>query len=135
MYMNTEGKHVVLVVDDDANLREILRAKLEAADFVIFEATDGQDAIDKVKKEKPDLVLMDVQMPRMNGITALSKIKADPEIADTKVLFLTNYGEAETADKLLDDKFAKEIGAVGHIRKTDDLEAIIELIKQEVIKK
>ena len=129
--MTDDGKHVILLVDDDDNFREIIKTKLESAGFVAIEANNGEKGLEKTKQSKPDLVLMDVQMPKMNGIEALSKIKADPEISKTKVLFLTNYGEVNTADAPLDDKFAKEIGALGHLRKTDDLDKIIERVKQE----
>ncbi|OGM99715.1 MAG: hypothetical protein A2817_02510 [Candidatus Yanofskybacteria bacterium RIFCSPHIGHO2_01_FULL_39_8b] len=130
--MTENGKYLILLIDDDENLREIFRAKLEAADFEFAEAKNGEEGVKKVKKIRPDLVLMDVQMPKMNGIEALSKIKSDPEIAGTKVFFLTNYGETNTADAPLDDRFAKDIGAVGHLRKTDDLNKILERIKQEL---
>ncbi|MDO8496852.1 MAG: response regulator [bacterium] len=132
--MNKDGKNVVLLVDDDANLREIIKAKLEAGGFVVIEAKDGEDGVNKAKNNKPDLILMDVQMPKMNGIEALSKIKADPDTSQAKVLFLTNYGEANTSDAPLDDKFARDIGAIGHLRKTDDLDKIIERVKQELFK-
>lgn len=130
--MSKDGKYVVLLVDDDNSLREIMKAKLEAAGFSVVEAKDGMEGVEKTKEIKPDLVLMDVQMPTMNGIEALSKIKSDPDTANTKVLFLTNYGEENTADAMLDDKFAKDAGAVGHFRKTDDLSKIIDRVKQEL---
>ena len=130
--MDKDGKYLVLLVDDDNNFRDIIGAKLEAAGFAVLEAINGEDSLDKIRGGRPDMVLMDVQMPKMNGIEALSKIKADPEIAGTKVLFLTNYGEPDTTDAPLDDKFAKEVGALGHIKKTDDLDKIIERVKQEL---
>ncbi len=132
--MAKDGKYVVLLVDDDADFREIVKAKLEVAGFVVIEAKDGEDGVDKAKSNKPDLILMDVQMPKMNGIEALSKIKADPDASQTKVLFITNYGEANTSDAPLDDKFARDIGAIGHLLKTDDLDKIIERVKQELFK-
>ena len=88
--MANDSKHTVLLVDDDDNFREIIKAKLEAADFSVVEAKDGEIGAEKAKEIKPDLVLMDVQMPKMNGIESLSRIKADPETANIKVLFLTN---------------------------------------------
>lgn len=130
--MNSDGKYSVLFVDDDNNLREILKAKFEAAGFDVIEASDGEEGVKKTKEKKPDIILMDVQMPKMNGIEALSKIKADPEISGTKVIFLTNYGEANTADAPLDDKFAKEIGAIGHLRKTEDLNIIVDRVRKEL---
>ena len=76
------------MVDDDANLREIIKAKLEAVGFVVIEARDGEDGVNKAKNNKPDLILMDVQMPKMNGIEALSKIKADPDTSQARYFFL-----------------------------------------------
>ena len=130
--MANDGKPTVLLVDDDDNFREIIKAKLEAADFSVVEAKDGEIGVEKAKEIKPDLVLMDVQMPKMNGIESLSRIKADPETANIKVLFLTNYGEANTADAPLDDKFAKDAGAIGHLKKTDDLNKIVDRVRQEL---
>lgn len=130
--MDAAGKYTVLLVDDDSNFREILRAKLEPEGFVVSEAVDGEDGFDKAKHIKPDLILMDVQMPKMNGVESLSKIKLDPDISNTKVIFFTNYGEPDPNSSGLDEKFAKEAGAVGHLRKTEDLSIIISRIKREL---
>lgn len=129
-YMAEFSEASVLVVDDDPNFREILKTKLESVGFSLSEAVNGKEGVDKVKKIKPDLVVMDVQMPEMNGVEALSKIKADPEISGIKVVFLTNYGEDDPANASIDDKFAKDIGAIGHIKKTEDLDKIVEKIKK-----
>ena len=123
---------LILVVDDDKDLREIVAIKLKQAGFRIEEAENGEIAVVKAKKFKPDLILMDVQMPKMNGIESLAKIKADPETSAIKVIFLTNYGEQSATDQPLDDRFAKDIGALGHIRKTDDLDKIVERVKKEL---
>lgn len=122
----------ILVVDDDSNFREILRTKLESLGFSVEEAVDGKDGVKKTKELKPKLVIMDVQMPEMNGVEALSKIRADQELAEVKVIFVTNFGEDDPNNALIDDKFAKDIGAVGHIRKTDDLSNMIDRIKREI---
>lgn len=131
-YMPKNGKFIVLEVDDDGDMRLLLRTKLEVAGFAVEEAENGQVAFEKAKAIKPDMILLDVQMPVMNGIETLSKIKSDPETAGLKVLFLTNYGEANTADQPLDEKFAKDIGALGHLRKTEDLDKVIERVKKEL---
>ena len=132
MRMDKDSKHVILLVDDDENFREILKAKLEAQGFVIKEAFDGQDGLEKAKAIKPDLIVLDIRMPRMSGVQALLKIKEDPEIAGTKVIFSTNFGENQQDSFWLDDKFAKEAGAVGYVKKTDDLGIIVGRIKQEL---
>ena len=130
--MDKDGKYVILLVDDDENFREILKAKLEAQGFVIKEAVDGQDGLEKAKALKPDLIVLDIRMPKMSGVQALLKIKEDPEIAGTKVIFSTNFGENQQDSFWLDDKFAKEAGAVGYVKKTDDLGVIVGRIKQEL---
>jgi CheY-like chemotaxis protein len=130
--MDNNGKPLILLVDDDNNFREIVRAKFESAGFAIEEAKDGAEGVEKAKAKKPNLILLDVQMPKMNGVVVLSKLKADPEMAGIKVLFLTNYGENNTADQPLDDKFAKDAGAAGHIKKTDDLDDIVSRVRSEL---
>lgn len=130
--MDKDKKYTILLVDDDDNFREILKAKLEAENFVIKEAVDGQDGLEKAKVIKPDLIVLDIRMPKMSGVQALLKIKADPEIASIKVIFSTNFGENQQDSFWLDDKFAKEAGAVGYVKKTDDLSLIVGRIKQEL---
>lgn len=130
--MNKDGKSLILLVDDDDNFREILKAKLEAEGFTIKEAINGQDGLEKAKDIKPDLIVLDIRMPKMSGVQALLKIKQDSEISNTKVLFSTNFGENQQDSFWLDDKFAKEAGAVGYVKKTDDLSIIVARIKQEL---
>lgn len=130
--MDNTHKFKILLVDDDKDFRDIFRAKLESLGFEIDEAINGEDGISEAKKFKPDLIVMDMQMPKMNGAEALTKIKSDNEISGIKVLFVTNFGESDPNSSNLDDKFAKEAGAVGHIRKTDDLNSIASRIQQEL---
>lgn len=131
-YTMENQKKTILIIDDDADFREILKTKLTASGFKVDQAENGEQGLEKAKKIKPDLVLLDVRMPKMNGIQTLSKIRADLELGDLKVLFLTNLGELDPANSWVDDKFAKNIGAVGHIMKTDDLEKILERVKKEL---
>lgn len=122
-------KQSILLVDDDKDLREIMTTKLKAANYEVFEAVDGEEGLAKVQELLPDLLILDINMPKLNGITMFSKIKADPNLAHLKVLFLTSYGEPQTEAAWLDKKFAKEIGAMGYIKKNDDLDKIISQVK------
>ena len=126
----SEAAKLILIIDDDKDLCEILSVKLQSSGFRVVEALDGQSGIQKAKETKPDLILLDVRMPGMTGIEVLAKIKANPELAGLKVIFLTNLGEAEVENSWVDDKFAKEAGALGHIRKIDDLDKIVTRIKE-----
>lgn len=118
----------VLLVDDEVDLRSIIKTKLEASGVTVREANNGREAIEWLRKNRPDLVVMDVKMPIMNGVEAVAAMKADADLKDVNVIFLTNFGEQDIDNAWIDEKYAKEIGALGHIRKTDDLSVIVERI-------
>lgn len=118
-----------MLVDDDADFREILGTKLVQAGYRVAQVEVGAKALELLKAYRFDLVLLDLQMPGMNGTAVLSAIKADPATANVPVVFLTNYGELAESDSWLDTKFAKDIGALGHIRKSDDLAQMLGQIK------
>jgi DNA-binding response OmpR family regulator len=83
-----KGKKI-LVVDDEADVLLLCRVNLEFEGYEVIEATDGVSAMDKVQREKPDLVLLDVMMPRMDGWQVLAALKADPATKDIPVVMLT----------------------------------------------
>jgi CheY-like chemotaxis protein len=118
----------ILLIDDDGDFRGIITDKLAQEGFDVSQAASGPEGIDQLRKHKPDLVLLDVQMPGMSGIATLSAIKSDPQLADMKVVFLTNFGELAADETWLDEKFAKETGALGYIRKSEDLAIIVQKV-------
>lgn len=120
----------ILLVDDEEDLRTIMGTKLEAAGFEVVTATNGKEALEKMRADKPDLVIMDVKMPVMNGVEAVTEMKESDELKDINVVFLTNFGEEDMENSWIDEKYAKEIGALGHIRKTDDLSVIVQRINE-----
>jgi len=122
----------LLLVDDEEDLRTIIGTKLESAGFEVQLSSNGEEALEMMRKKRPDLVIMDVKMPVMNGVEAVAEMKGDDGLKDIKVVFLTNFGEEDIENAWIDEKYAKEIGALGHIRKTDDLSVIVERIKELV---
>ncbi len=84
---------VVMVVDDNQQNRELLQAYLEDVDCETVPAGDGPEALDILKKEAPDLILLDVMMPRMSGFEVCRKIKNDPKTADIPVIMVTALNE------------------------------------------
>ena len=120
---------LILIVDDDPDFIKIFKTKLESAGYMVQTAKDGVEGIEKTKKIHPKLVLMDVQMPNMNGIEAMIKIKEDSQNADIPVLFLTALGDPRTDIQEINRRLSKELGALGYIKKTDDLDNVVAYIK------
>ena len=95
------GMIKVLVVEDKEIIRRAIVDELVLDKFGVSEAADGEVALAKVISERPDIVILDIILPKMNGLDVFKKIRSNPKIADTKVVMLTNI-EA-------DDKMIKEI--------------------------
>jgi two-component system, cell cycle response regulator DivK len=90
----------ILVVEDQPDSRRIIRDMLGPTDYEIIEAEDGEQALAAIAKQRPDLILMDVQMPIMDGYTATRRIKADPALRSIKIIAVTSYalnGEEQIA--------------------------------------
>lgn len=83
----------ILLVDDEPDILEIVRYNLVAEGYIVVLATNGLEAISEAQKIKPQLILMDLMMPKMDGLTACEKIREIPELADTLIAFLTARGE------------------------------------------
>ncbi|MBW4661376.1 MAG: PAS domain S-box protein [Drouetiella hepatica Uher 2000/2452] len=84
-----ESRKTILVVDDDTNIRELLRQQLENEGYNVREAKDGMDAIQQIKSARPDLILLDVMMPQINGFDVAAVLKHDPETADIPIIILS----------------------------------------------
>jgi DNA-binding NtrC family response regulator len=113
-----------LVVEDDAPLRENLRAQLSARGFQVREAADGVAAVEAVRDRRPDVVLMDVNMPRLSGLEALRQIKEyDPS---TLVIILTAYSAIEDAVRAVKD------GAYDYLAKPIKTDLLIEKIERAI---
>ena len=95
-----EDKKTVLVADDNPVSRELIREILEYDQYEVIEAGDGGEALEKVRRHHPDLALLDIQMPVMDGNAVIREIRADPMLADLAVAALTAYamqGDRERA--------------------------------------
>jgi two-component system chemotaxis response regulator CheY len=124
------GQSLILIVDDEANFREIFGAKLSADGYRIETAENGQIGIEKAKALKPDLILMDVNMPVMDGVSAVLQLRENPETKDVKVAFLTSLGDPQADMQDQNKKFSQDIGAKGYLKKTDDLNTLSARVKE-----
>jgi two-component system cell cycle response regulator DivK len=90
----------ILVVDDQPDNRQIIRDLLAATDYELTEAEDGEQALAAVARQPPDLILMDIQLPIMDGYEATRRIKADPALRSIPIIAVTSYalsGEEQKA--------------------------------------
>jgi DNA-binding response OmpR family regulator len=90
----------IAIIEDDQVINQMYRMKFEAAGFDVASASDGEAGAALVEKTQPDLILLDLQMPHMNGAEALERIRAKPASAKTPVIILTNLGEEEAPKNL-----------------------------------
>lgn len=87
------NKPTILLVDDDPDIREFVTFNLAKEGYTVVTAKDGAEGVEAVKKHRPDLVLLDVMMPGMDGIEACEAIRTNPDIASTLIAFLSARGE------------------------------------------
>ncbi len=115
----------ILIADDNAANRELLEAYLAAFHCVIELAVDGQDALDKVKSFEPDLLLLDVMMPKLSGFEVCQQIKQDPKTARVMVLMVTalnELGDIERAVKAgTDDFLSKPVNKVKLLKRVENM--------------
>ena|SRR5688500_5709128 len=87
--MEEQLQGTVLIVDDDATLREMYEAYLKAAGLTVATAADGKEGLEKAKEHNPDIILLDLMMPEMNGIEVLKHLKADANLKEIPVIVFT----------------------------------------------
>jgi two-component system, cell cycle response regulator DivK len=104
-------KKRILVVEDQEDNRQILRDLLSTTDYEVIEAENGEEALAAVAKQRPDLILMDIQLPILDGYEATRRIKANPALRHIPVIAVTSYAlsgdEAKTRDAGCDAYVAK----------------------------
>jgi len=117
--------HRILIADDNAANRELLEAYLAGVDCDIEIAVDGQDTLDKVRSFKPDLVLLDVMMPKLSGFEVCRKVKDDPETSGVMVLMVTALNELGDIERAVnagtDDFLNKPINKVSLLKRVSTM--------------
>jgi two-component system cell cycle response regulator DivK len=113
----------ILIVDDDEINRRLFKTILDAEGYKTLQAADGKSALDVAKQESPDLIILDIQMPVMDGITAFSLLKSEPSSNSIPVVALTSYAMEGERKKLL------SLGFTEHIPKPIELRKFTEVIK------
>ena len=123
MRRNNEMKRILVVEDNDNNLY-LIRFILEKNGFEVIEARDGLSGVEMAVKEKPDLILMDIQLPDINGMEATKRIRASKADGDVPIIALTSYAMAGDREKAL------AAGCTGYIEKPINPETVMGEIKK-----
>jgi two-component system cell cycle response regulator DivK len=114
----------ILYVEDNEFNRKIVRQLLVRTSYRLIEATDGEAGVTSARETRPDLVIMDIQLPKMSGLDATRQLRADPATADTPIIVITSFALAGDEDK------AKEAGATAYLAKPYSPRELLEKIRQ-----
>jgi DNA-binding response OmpR family regulator len=115
----------ILIVEDDKFLRELIAKKVKDENYQVAQAVDGEEALEKAKEENPDLILLDLILPGMDGFEVLRKIKEEASLSSIPVIILSNLGQSEEVERGL------KLGAVDYLIKAHFTPGeIIEKIKR-----
>jgi CheY-like chemotaxis protein len=117
----------ILLIEDEELIIKLLGKKLASIGYEVILAMDGQEGIEKMKKERPDLVLLDIIMPRKGGFEVMEEMTKDPNLAKIPVIIISNSGQPLELEK------AKKLGAVDWLVKTEfDPKEVVEKIKKHI---
>ena len=119
-------KKRILVVEDQEDNRQILRDLLTKAGFDMIEAENGEDAVALAQASRPDLILMDIQLPILDGYEATRRIKADPDLKSIPIIVVTSYALSGDEDK------ARRAGCDDYVAKPFSPRQLLAKIKQYV---
>ena len=126
--MNTDtkpaGRKTILYVEDNEANRKMVRLLLMNTAYALIEAYDGEAGVLKALEAQPDLILMDIQLPKISGIEAMRRLRADPVTANTPIIAITSFALSG------DDRKANEAGATAYIAKPYSPRDLLALIRK-----
>lgn len=114
----------ILIAEDDRVIQELLQVNLQLEGFDVTVASDGIEALDKLPAADPDLVILDIMMPRLDGWGVCQRLKADPETAKIPVIFLSARAQE------LDMKRGYELGVAAYVTKPFDPSELVETVER-----
>ena len=117
-------RHKILVVDDEPFICRSLTFVLRKDDYLVFEARNGEEALAAIRLHKPDLVFLDVMMPKINGFEVTERVRSDPELAHVKIILLTAKGQES------DREVGKTAGANDYMTKPFSPTKILERARE-----
>lgn len=123
----SDTKKVILLVEDDDNLANVYATRLDAEGFVAKRVANGEDALQVALEVKPDLILLDVMMPKVSGFDVLDILRQSPDLVNTKVIMLTALSQDSDLER------AKQLGVTDYLIKSQVVIAdVVDRIKQRL---
>ena len=118
-----EKPRKILIVDDEADMRVMFSTRLEISNFEVIEAEDGEEGLEKAKKEKPDLIVLDLMLPKITGFEVCRMLKFDDNYKDIPIIVLSALGQQSDREK------AVQCGADAYFIKPFDLGLLVTKIE------
>lgn len=119
----TDAPGRVLVVDDDEVIRQLVSVNLSLEGFEVETAVDGQDCLDRVHENAPDVITLDVMMPRLDGWATAGRLRHDPATSHIKVVFLTARAQADDLQR------GRELGVDAYVTKPFDPSELVRVVR------
>lgn len=116
-----ENKEILVIEDNQLNMK-LVRSLLQLGKFKVREAMDAETGIKLAREQQPDLILMDIQLPGMDGLNATKIIRKDPDLSNIPVVALTSYAMQGDEEK------AKSVGCIGYIAKPIDTRSFLDTV-------
>ena len=113
----------ILVVDDEPDILKVVTFRVKKMEYEVVTATNGQEALDLIQKEEPDLILLDIRLPVMNGYEVCQRVKTNEKLKHIPIIFLTASSASKIAEKV------KEFNADDYLIKPFDFEELLKKIK------
>ena len=113
----------ILVVDDEPDILKVVTFRVKKLEYEVVTATNGQEALDLIQKEEPDLILLDIELPVMNGYEVCQRVKTNEKLKHIPIIFLTASSASKIAEKV------KEFNADDYLIKPFDSEELLKKIK------
>jgi DNA-binding response OmpR family regulator len=115
----------ILLVEDDEALREIYQARFTAENFQVITAADGESALSRAVAEKPDIIILDIMMPKISGFDVLDILRATPETKNVKIVIMSALSQPSDVEK------GKKLGAAAYLVKSQStLTDVVEKVKE-----
>ena len=119
-----DGQKKILVIDDEEDIQKLLKMRLQQENFIIVTASDGDIGVKTAEQEAPDIIILDIMMPKMDGYTCLKEIRKIPKIKDVPILMLSGKEEEKVRDLFAFQKIS------GYMEKPFELDNLVARVKE-----